>query len=54
MSGITNHAIVNFFDTEENEDIKKCTLEYFLQISSIVLLTFILLWRKIIISDILF
>ena len=23
MSSITNHTIVNFFDKEENEDIKK-------------------------------
>lgn len=43
MSVITNHTIVNFFDKEENEDIKKKILAYFLQISTIVLLTFILL-----------
>ena len=43
MSSITNHTIVNFFDKEENEDIKKKLLVYFLQTSLIVVLTFLLL-----------
>ena len=43
MSGISNHEIINFLSKEENEDIQKKLLVYFLQISSLVLSAFILL-----------
>ena len=43
MSGISNHEIINFISKEENEDIQKKLLVYFLQISSLVLSAFILL-----------
>ena len=36
MSGISNHEIINFLSKEENEDIQKKLLVYFLQISSLV------------------
>ena len=42
MSSISNHQIIDFFSKEENKDIQKKKFLFFLQISSIVLLVFIL------------